>query len=107
MIRRYRRCRGLRLFRWRRFQVEAWWFPKGETIETHVHQNIDSHIMLLFGRMRGNINGRIGYPRLFKSYRVPHNEIHGALAERSCLFLNFEWWICDDVSSAAHDFTAV
>ena len=106
-MRKHKRCRGIRLWKWGRFQIELWWFPQSEEIEPHVHKHIDSNIVLLYGVMSGNIGGQNGFPRTWKGYPVPAGVIHSAKAYTNCIFINIERWTSDDVTSAAVDFTAV
>lgn len=108
MIHRHNRCLGLTLFRWGRRQVEIWFCPKGEIIERHSHAKIDSRIILMCGRMFGDIGTRYGHPRKFKSYLIPAGTGHGAKVERRCIFLNIETWKPRaSVTSAAIDFESV
>lgn len=109
MIRRHNRCRGIRLWKWGRFQIEVWFCPKGEVIETHAHQHIDSKIIVLYGGMWGSIGNRVGSPRRFKAFEVPAGVRHGAAISdyQCCIFANVERWKNGvDVTSAAEDFTA-
>jgi len=105
-MRRHNRCRGLRIWKWNSFQIEVWFCPKGEVIEPHVHNRIDSKIVLLFGYMIGRIAGRLGHAKLFKAYPIPAGMVHTAEISRFSIFANFERWR-GEPTSAAEDFTAV
>lgn len=106
MICRHNRCIGIRLFRWKRWQLEIWFAPKGEVIERHVHRRIDSTIIMLAGGMWGSIGERIGYvgwEDIGRRFPIPHGVAHGATVNKFCLFANLEHWT-HNVTSAAEDF---
>ena len=110
MITKFQRCRGLRLFRWGRFQIELWYCPARETIPLHSHPNIDSTIVHLFGWVHWYIEldnvpyGKyLGASNIGKSHKVPANTVHAATCYSPLLFLNIERWSCTP-SSAAIDF---
>lgn len=105
-MRKHNRCRGFRIWKWGTFQIELWWFPKGEFIEPHIHERISSLIMVVYGQMEGIIGDRAGVPRPWKCFAVPPGERHAAHAVSNCVFLNFEHWT-GEVTSASDDFTAV
>ena len=52
MIERYGKARGLRFPIWPRIQAEIWYCPRGVVVPPHIHQNLDSFIIYLLGRMR-------------------------------------------------------
>jgi quercetin dioxygenase-like cupin family protein len=45
----FRDARGLRLFRWGKFQIEYWSFPPGFRIEKHSHPNQHIETMVISG----------------------------------------------------------
>lgn len=106
MIRRHNDCFGFRLWKWGKFQIEIWFVPKGEKIEAHVHEHIDSNIVVLKGDLLGRIGERADLARRWKKYPVPANMVHEARALTSCIFINLERWDMTP-TSAAKDFTAV
>lgn len=107
--RRHNRCRGFRLWKWGNFQIELWFCPRGEHIEPHVHEHIDSKIIFLAGSMKGRIadrSGLVSWPRhMFSSWRVPKGVMHSARVGAFCVFANLERWD-GPPTSAAEDFTA-
>ena len=112
MIRRYKRCVGLALFRWNRRQLEIWFCPAGTEIEPHTHPHIDSTIRLLWGGMRGTIGDHEGYVDMedfFRPFHVPAGVRHSAhIGQGLTIFANWEVWRGDiPITSAAEDFTAV
>ena len=111
MIRRHNRCLGIRIWKWGRFQCELWFAPKGEFIEPHVHEHINSKIIFLAGEMLGSIGERAGllkWPKdIGRAFHVPAGMTHSALVGSFCVFANAERWTNDEVTSAAADFTAV
>lgn len=105
MILRHGRCLGLRLFRWGRKQLEIWFAPKDERIESHIHQTMDSKIVLLVGRVWGRNGSKTGLVHALHSYLIPASTPHSAYALTVCIFLNFETWKdSNPISSACVDF---
>lgn len=112
MILRHNNCRGIKLFRIGRFQMELWMAPKGERIESHIHKHIDSHILFLWGRMNGVIgsrSGSLGFHDCFRLFHIPAGVTHSAtILSRWCIFTNLEVWNKgSSISSAAVDFERV
>lgn len=112
MINRHNKCVGLTIFRLGRRQLELWYCPQGEIIEPHVHNKIDSTLIILGGSMTGYIgerHGRIGWRDFLRFFFIPAGVVHGAnITGRFCLFANFETWRKGDaLTSAAIDFDAV
>lgn len=110
MIRKHNRCRGVRLWKWNRFQVEVWFCPNDEWIRPHLHHNIHSRICLLLGRMVGNIDEVRGIVKRWRFYEVPAGVTHSATTDSFCVFINVERWIGEAQTlqrSAADDFTAI
>lgn len=112
IFRRHNRVRGVRIWKWGTFQIEVWFCPKEEFIEPHVHQRIDSTLVLLAGEMLGTIRDKTGWVRCpedrFRKFHVPAGTVHSAKIGRFCVFANIErWGWTGDVTSAADDFTAV
>lgn len=107
-MKKYRGCRGFCLFKLGRIQVELWLCPRGENIYPHVHEHIDSTIIVLKGRLWGEIGKRFGTAKKFKSYHIPAGVRHAASMSgyTSVWFINIERWTCDP-TSAADDFTTV
>lgn len=105
MIRKHKRCRGLRIWKWNSLQVEVWFCPSFEYIEPHVHERIDSTIVMLLGDMAGTIGKETGLVRHWKRYRVPAGVKHSASVGLFCIFANVERWQ-GEPTSAADDFTA-
>lgn len=107
MILRYQRCRGLRLWRWGRVQLEVWWYPRDEVIPMHCHDEFDSWICHLWGVARWRRGRRerlmrcwdIGYAR-----PVAAGEEHGAMSYTWGMFLNVQRWKHDRPTSASVDF---
>ena len=109
MILKFKRCRGLRVWRWGRVQVELWWCPSLETIPPHTHEEFDGLIVYLAGRMLFWTETKsrvIGWRDWLKTLSIPAGTMHGAIGRGrfGCLFLNFERWKHDRPSSAAIDF---
>lgn len=105
MILRHGRCLGLRLFRLGRKQLEVWFAPKDERIESHVHRNMDSKIVLLVGRVWGTNGSKTGRVHAFTSYLISAGTPHSAYTLTACAFLNFETWMEQKaISSACIDF---
>lgn len=111
MIERHGKCIGIKLFRWGRRQLELWFCPGGEVIGNHVHKNINVDMMILGGRMFGKIGSRsgpVGWDDLFRVFRIPAGVEHDAvITGKFCLFLSFETWEVDEVTSAAIDFVKI
>lgn len=105
-MRKHNRCRGIRLWKWNSFQIEVWFCPKDEEIEPHIHERIDSKIILLFGYMTGKIAETRGCVKVFQSYPVLAGTSHSAVTSTFCIFMNVERWQ-GKPTSAAEDFTAV
>jgi len=103
---RHNGCRGFKIWKWGKIQIELWLVPKHEYIEPHVHQTVESMIMLIFGTMVGRIDETAGTVKPFHRYSVPAGVIHSARAQSFCAFINIERWH-GEPTSAADDFTAV
>jgi len=110
VINRHNRCIGLTLFRFRRRKLELWFCPSYEIIPDHVHEHIDSTIIMLAGGMWGRIGTRsryVGWLDMFRSFSIPKGVSHSAITGAFAVFANWEKWDTDDVTSAAKDFKAV
>lgn len=100
-------CRGIRVLRIGRYQLELWWCPAGEAIPWHSHNHCDSRIVHLFGRMLWMMPGkRRVITRFGWSRNVPIGTPHAAMALRATLFLNFERWYTKP-TSAVEDFQLI
>ncbi len=109
MIHRHNRCVGFTLFKIGRKQVELWFCPKGEVIESHVHQKMDSKILFLWGKIDGTIGERtkrLDWRHVFRRFKIPSNVTHSAKVLGFCVFANIETWNVPNPSSAAIDFWA-
>jgi len=107
LIHRHNRCLGLKLFRYRKTQIEIWFCPKGEQIEPHTHLEADITIVPLAGRMAGRIGERCGiagWSDIFRRFCVPRGTVHSARMLSPCIFMGIERWNTDLISSAATDF---
>lgn len=104
---RHNGCIGFILFRAGKRQCELWYCRHGEEIEPHVHQKIDSTLVILGGGMDGRIGGRrgiVGWQDFLRRFHIPAGTVHSAkITGRFCLFLNFERWT-GNPTSAAIDF---
>lgn len=104
---RHNRCFGLVLFRVGRYQAELFYCPHGEEIEPHIHQKVDSTLVILGGGMDGRIgerHGIVGWQDFLRRFHVPAGTVHSAkITGWFCLFLNFERWT-GTPTSAAIDF---
>lgn len=111
MIQRHNRCWGLTLWRWKNKQVELWFCPKGETIVDHFHENIDSKIIYLGGKMDGHIaheHKQFGWRDIFRMFCIPKGTVHGAkVTGLFAVFANVETWTDKAVTSAARDFKRI
>jgi hypothetical protein len=108
MIVRHNRCRGLKLWKWGRTQIELWWCPALEKIETHTHEEFDGLIVYLAGKMvfwTPTKTRVIGWRDFLKTLKIPAGLPHGAIGRwpHGCLFLNFERWK-NAPTSASTDF---
>lgn len=108
MIEKHNRCIGVKLFRFRQWQLEMWFCPRKEVIEPHSHRNIDSTLIFLWGRITGTIGdktGPVSYRDIFRRFPIPAGVTHTATVHSPfCVFLNWERWKTSDVTSAALDF---
>lgn len=111
MIHRHNRCWGISLFRWGKYQIEFWFCPKGETIEDHSHDKIDSKIVFLGGQMDGHIAYKhklFSWRDVFRRFTIPRGTVHGAKVTGLCaMFANVETWPDKTITSAASDFKRV
>lgn len=105
---RHNRCRGFRLLRFGQVQIELWCCPAGEDIAPHVHDHIDSTLIILGGSAVGSIGakvGLVGWRDMFRRFKIPKGVVHWAIVRSQFfIFLNVEKWDCN-ITSAAHDFT--
>lgn len=105
-------CFGLKLFRWKRKQLELWFCPGGTVIPDHVHKQIEVEMLIVAGCMNGRIGDRrgpVGWRDLLRRFYIPSGTVHGAtVTGRFCLFASLETWKKGSaVTSAALDFTEV
>jgi hypothetical protein len=119
LIERFGKARGLRIPLGGKYQVEAWFCPRGTRIPPHAHTNTDSFIVYLLGRMRvtvehtsrtvfGPVRRRESTGKLVWATRyIPKGVRHCADVVGSfAVFLNFER--CHGPrQSAAKDFVLV
>lgn len=106
LIHRHQRCIGLTLFRWGKRQCELWFVPKGEFIEPHSHPSMDGTVVFLYGRMLGDIGGKVGWVTgkdFLRCFNISAGVTHSAATSTFTMFLNIENWITRP-SSAAIDF---
>lgn len=110
MIERHNRCVGVKLFRLGTRQLELWFCPRQEIIESHSHKHIDSTLIFLWGRILGTIadkTGIVSYRDTLRRFSIPAGVKHSAIVHSPfCLFLNWEKWTTRNVTSAAIDFDA-
>ena len=107
MIHRHDKCIGITLWRRKRKSLELWFCPSGAIILPHIHEHIDSVIIMLAGGMWGRIGLRsryVGWRDIFRRFPVPRRMVHSAVINHFCLFANWESWDTDDVTSASEDF---
>lgn len=108
MIERHNRCIGIKLFRYGKFQLELWFAPRGEMIEPHCHPHIDCSLTFLWGSIVGTIGNKTGpvsYRDILRSFSIPAGVTHSAEVKSAfCLFLNWEKWKSETVTSASIDF---
>lgn len=108
MIERHNGCIGLKLFKLGSRQLEIWYAPKDEIVESHSHQHIDSTLVFLWGKIHGRIgdkSGIVSFSDSLRSFSIPAGVRHSAtVLSRFCLFLNWEKWKTRNVTSAAIDF---
>lgn len=94
-------CKGFRLFKLGKYQVELWMCPCFEYIQPHSHPSIESKIVLLYGTLYGILNGRSGFLKWLKFYTVKSTDVHsGQIGSRGCVFLNFQRWHTKPTSAA-------
>jgi quercetin dioxygenase-like cupin family protein len=90
------KCKGLRLLRLGRFQLELWICEKNSEIPNHYHADMDSHIIHVFGSglaFRGNKSKVLPKFDWFTIFKVPAGVEHGLRNfNNSFIFLNFEVW---------------
>lgn len=106
MFIRFQNCLGLKLFRFRKWQVELWWCPRGEQLPTHSHPSMESRILFLAGSMiftREEQTIILGAWDIFRNFRIKAGQNHSAeVVGPFGLFLNIETWTTEP-TSAAHD----
>lgn len=102
MIVRFQKCVGWCVPIGRKHQLEVWTVPKGEVIKPHVHKNIDSFIIALWGRQKwtvketvrtvlGPIRRRVSTGRLtIASQSIPAGVRHGFTALTFSMLINLE-----------------
>ncbi len=104
-------CRGVRIIRIGRRQLEFWFCPRGAVIPSHVHDQQDIRLIVLGGRMAGTIGGRsgpIGWRDFLRRFDIPAGTPHAAIVTGAfCLFASWETWLAGEVTSAATDFREV
>ncbi len=110
MIHRHNGCIAITLFRFGRRQLELVYCPAGEVIEPHVHQHVDSTLVMLGGEIEGGIIfspfggwkiGRTGWYDFGRRFDIPAGVYHYAkVTGRFCLFLNYEKWDSKPTSAA-------
>ncbi len=116
MIHRHNGCIAITLFRFGRRQLELVYCPAGEVIEPHVHQHIDSTLVMLGGEIKGGIapfldglamdwdhwrHGKTGWYDFGRRFKIPAGTLHYAkVTGRFCLFLNYEKWDSKPTSAA-------
>ena len=101
---RFNRCRGLRLLRWRFWQIELWYCPRAEQIPAHRHPHMDGRILWLGGHMMFVRNGEGIELRLrdtCKGFYVEHEDWHAArVMGRFGIFAVIEHWLLPPTSAA-------
>lgn len=109
----FQRCRGIRLHLGR-YQVEFWFCPEGERIESHRHPHMESYVLALAGGMYWTVNGIMRYVwcpfrrrssgRLgMAGHRLGPQDYHSAtVTGRLGVFMVLERWNAP-VKSAATD----
>ena len=120
LINRRFNCTGLRIPLPGPWQLELWWCPRGAVIPMHRHPHVESVLVFLGGRMLWKrveeyicqsmagpykfpleSSRRFGFGDVFRWFRVPANESHGAtVIGRFGLFANLERWTGPKTSAA-------
>lgn len=101
-------CIGLRLFQIGRLQIEVWICPANAYIPPHNHPNMKSKIVLLWGRLFGNRNGKSKYLTKLKFYTLKSTDTHSAyVGKKGAIFMNIEWLLDKSVTSASKAFNLV
>lgn len=98
---------GVTLFRWNKLQVELW-LCLGD-VRPHVHENIESTIIWLGGRMLGTIGDRtkqLTWKQAGHRYPVTAGTVHSAKVQTFGLFANIERWKSQP-TSACIDFKEI
>jgi hypothetical protein len=112
---RYDCCRGITLWRWGQFNIEAWWCPRWYEIVPHSHPNEAIELVPLWGHAtfyRQSPEGVVesvcvDHRRWFRRHTVPMGWRHWFTvgASHPLVFLNLSWWRQGvKPSSAADDF---
>ena len=98
-------CSGYVLFRFCRFQIELWICPKYTIIPPHIHPDMDSYIIHVWGRTLFTRDGRGKFMKLWtwlESHFVPARVVHGFQNMNNRLvFINVEKWYGIKPTSAA------
>lgn len=102
-------CYGLTLWRWNQTQVELWLCPSNFSVDEHVHEEMDSEIILLIGNVNlcKRVNGEVKSTGVhFKKLSVPRNTPHFIVQKSGrsipTAFMNIEHWysrptsVCED-----------
>lgn len=117
LFNRHERCVGLTLFRWRRWNVEIWYCPKGYEVKPHSHNHEHIELMYLFGKTtfsRLNIDSQKSEsfsPRwyhMFRRFTVLPMQTHWfKVSSLPLVFINFATFLDGyQPTSASIDFYA-
>jgi hypothetical protein len=94
-MRRYN-CKGLRLLKLGKFQLELWLCPPWSFIPPHIHTGFDSYIIHIWGRieaMKEYRNKVLPLFTFFSRFKIAANQTHGFNGRNSWfIFLNLEHW---------------
>lgn len=90
--------------------AELWFAPKGESVPPHSHDQMDSFVIFLGGRLlwsRGNLTKELGPKQFLHTTRVAAGEAHSfVITGLFGIFINVERWK-QKPTSAALDFRLV
>ena len=97
-------CTGIKLFKFGPYQLELWICKPLTEIPPHVHPDMDSHIVHLFGKaliFKENKAKLLKYFSFFNTYDIPKMMRHGFQnMNNTFVFLNFEFWYINPTSAS-------
>jgi hypothetical protein len=97
-------CIGYRLIRIFKIQLELWICPPHSCIKPHIHPDLDSYVMHIWGRsfVRRKTSMKIlPFFSFFRIYKIPRNVVHSSSNFNNWfIFLNIERWYSKPTSAA-------